>query len=146
MVSTRFTQCQTVIGNNLRLFSNSDVVRICYDTNYGTNLQYDRFRSTKEIITQYQKNKEDGITTVLTTQSLVIKSKWEHGMKSAAEIWSKSISKLPKNIYNCFIFYVSNSLANASNIQKWGKKTSYLCLHCNKNQTLGHVVAGCETR
>ena len=146
MVSTRFTQCQTVIGNNLRMFSNSDVVRICYDTNYGTNLQYNQFRSTKEIITQYRKNKEDGITTVLTAQSLVIKSKWEHGMKSAGKIWSKSISKLPKNIYNCSIFYVNNSLANASNIPKWGKKTSYLCLHCNKNQTLGHVVAGCETR
>ena len=28
---------------------------------------------------------------------------------------------------------------------KWGKTTSSLCLHCNKNQTLGPVVAGCET-
>ena len=61
-------------------------------------------------------------------------------MKSAAEISSKSISKLPKNIYNFSISYVNNSLANT-----WGKTTSSLCLHCNKNQTLGHVVAGCET-
>ena len=41
--------------------------------------------------------------------------------------------------------YISNFLANASNMHKWGKTTSPLCLHCNKNQTLGHVVAGCET-
>ena len=66
-------------------------------------------------------------------------------MKSAAEISSKSISKLPKNIYNFSISYVNNSLANTSNMHKWGKTTSSLCLHCNKNQTLGHVVAGCET-
>ena len=25
------------------------------------------------------------------------------------------------------------------------KQHQPLCLHCNKNQTLGHVVAGCET-
>ena len=66
-------------------------------------------------------------------------------MKSAAEIWSKSVSKLQKNIYNFSIRYVNNSLENVSNMHKWGKTTSSLCLHCNKNQTLGHVVAGCET-
>ena len=81
MVSTRFAQCQTVIRNNLRKSSNNDVVRIYYDTNWDTNLQYNQFKSTKEVITQCQKNKEDRITTVLTTQSFLIKSIWEHGMK-----------------------------------------------------------------
>ena len=66
-------------------------------------------------------------------------------MKSATKIWSKSVSKLAKIIYNFCICYVNNSLANASNMHKWGKTASPLCLHCNKNQTLGHVVAGCET-
>ena len=66
-------------------------------------------------------------------------------MESAAEIWSKSISKLPRNIYNFSIRYINNSLANASNMHKLGKTTSSLCLHCNKNQTLGHMVAGWET-
>ena len=145
MVSPRFTQCQTVIRNNLRKSSNNDVVRIYYATNCDTNLQYDQFKSTKEVVTQYQKTKENRIKIVLTTQSLVIKSIWEHGMESAAEIWSKSVSKLPKNIYNFSIRYVNNSLANASNMHKWGKTTFSLCLHCDENQTLGHVVVGCET-
>ena len=145
MVSNRFTQCQTVICNNLRKSWNNDVVKIYYDTNCDTNLQCDQFKSTKEVITQYRKNKEDRITTVLTTQCLVTKSIWDHRRKSAAETWSKSISKLPKNIYNFYIRYVNNSLANASNMHKWGKTPSLLCLRCNKNQTLGHVVAGCET-
>ena len=81
MVSTRFTQCQTAIRNNLRKSSNNDVVRIYYDTNWDTNLQYNQFKSTKEVITHNQKNKEDRITTVFTTQSFLIKSMWEHGMK-----------------------------------------------------------------
>ena len=85
MVSTRFTQRQTAIRNNLRKSSNNDVVRIYYDTNCDTNLQYDQFKSTKEVITQYRKDKEDRIRTVLITH-LVIKSLWERGMKSAAEI------------------------------------------------------------
>ena len=55
MVSTRFTQCQTVIRNNLPKSSNNDVVRTYYDTNCDTNLQYDQFKSTKKVITQYQK-------------------------------------------------------------------------------------------
>ena len=38
MVSTRFTQCQTAIRNNLRKTSNNDVVRIYYDTNCDTKL------------------------------------------------------------------------------------------------------------
>ena len=48
-----------------------------------------------------------------------------------------------KILYTTFLF--ATSLANASNKHKWGKTTSSLCLHCNKNQTLGHVVAGSET-
>ena len=72
----------------------------------------------KKLFPNIEKNKEDQITAALTTQSLVIKSIWEHGMKSAAEIWSKSISKLQKNIYNFSIRHVNNSLANASNMHK----------------------------
>ena len=53
MLSTRFTQCQTLILNFLRKYSNNDVVRIYYDTNCDTNLQYDQFKSTKEVINQY---------------------------------------------------------------------------------------------
>ena len=144
MISTRFAQCQTVIRNNLRKSTNSDVVELYHDTNCDTNLQYDQFKSTKEVINQYRKSKEERLTNVLTTQSLVIKSIWEHGMKSAAVVWSKSITKLPKNIYNFSIRYNNNTLENATNMHKWGKTASPLCLHCNKNQTLGHVIGGCK--
>ena len=53
MISTRFAQCQTVIRNNLRKSTNSDVVKIYHDTNCDTNLQYNQFKSTKELINQY---------------------------------------------------------------------------------------------
>ena len=37
MISTRFAQCQTIIRNNLRKSTNSDVVKIYHDTNCDTN-------------------------------------------------------------------------------------------------------------
>ena len=77
MVSTRLTQCQSVIPNNLRKSSNNDVVRSYYDTNCDSNFQCDQFKYTKEVITQYRKIKENRITNVLTRQSLVIKSIWD---------------------------------------------------------------------
>ena len=80
-----------------------------------------QFESTKEVITQYRKNKEDPITNVVKTQSLVIKSIWEHGMKSASQIWFKSVSKLPKNIYNFSIHYINNSLKSQTKMHKWAK-------------------------
>ena len=58
MVSPRFTQCQTVIRNNLRKSSNNDVVRIYYDTNCGSSLQYDKFKSTKEVLPNIEKTKK----------------------------------------------------------------------------------------
>ena len=87
-------------------------------TNCDTNLEWDQFTSTKEVINQYRKIKEERLTNVLTTESLVIKSIWKHGMKSAAVAWSKSSTKLPKNIYNFFIRYTNNTLAKATNMHK----------------------------
>ena len=144
LISTRFAQCQTVIRKNLRKSTSSDVIKIYHDTNCDTNLQYDQFKSTKEVINQYRKCKEERLTNVLTTLILVIKSIWERGMKSSAVAWSKSITKLPKNIYNFSIRYTNNTLANATNMHKWGKVVSPLCLHCNKIQILSHVIGGCK--
>ena len=66
-------------------------------------------------------------------------------MKSADEIWSKSISKLQKNIYNFSIRYVNNSLANASNTHKWGKTTSETTVVSNNKLYLLELTAGYET-
>ena len=132
MVSTRFTQCQTVIRNNLRKSSNNDVVRIYHNTNCDTNLQYDQIKFTKEVITRYRKNKEDRITTVLTTQSLVIKSIWEHGMKSAAEIVPDQFQSCRKK-FTTFLFATSITPCKCIQHAQMGQNNITLCLHCNKN-------------
>ena len=59
MVSTRFTQYQTVIRNNPRKSSNNDVVRVYYDTNCVTPT-YNTFNSNlpKKLLPNIEKTKK----------------------------------------------------------------------------------------
>ena len=98
----------------------------------------------REVIKNIRAGKEQCIGNELTTQALVVKSIWKHSNKASSVLWSKVIAQLPKNIYNFCIRYVNNTLANNTNLHKWGKAPSPLCSACNKPQTLGHVVAGCS--
>ena len=143
-VSGRFVQCQNTIRSCLKNSQNSDLRKIYEKTHTNTNLQYDQFNSTREVIKNIRAGKEQHIGNELTTQALVVKSIWKHSNKASSVLWSKVITQLPKNIYNFCIRYVNNTLANNTNLHKWGKAPSPLCSACNKPQTLGHVVAGCS--
>ena len=140
-VSSRFAQCQNTIRSCLKNSQNSDLRKIYEKTHTNTNLQYDQFNSTREVIKNIRAGKEQRIGNELTTKALVVKSIWKHSNKASSVLWSKVIAQLPKNIYNFCIRYVNNTLANNTNLHKWGKAPSPLCSACNKPQTLGHVVA-----
>ena len=60
---------------------NSDINKIYEVTHTATNLQYDKFKSTKEVIKSIRSEKEIRVTEKLTTQSLVVTSIWEQAMK-----------------------------------------------------------------
>ncbi len=59
-------------------------------------------------------------------------------------IWSKSQSKLPKNIFNFTVRYINNSLPTRKNLTKWGIMSTPDCSFCLNPETLLHVVAGCQ--
>ena len=143
-VSSQFTQCQNTIRSCLKNSQNSDLRKIYEKTHTNTNLQYDQFNSTREVIKNIRAGKEQLVGNELTTQALVVNSIWKHSNKASSVYWSKVITRLPKNIYNFCIRYVNNTIANNTNLHKWGKAPSPLCSTCNKPQTLGHVVAGCS--
>ena len=81
----------------------------------------------------------------LTTQSLVVKPMWEFVDGRFINQWSNVISHLPRNIFNFTIRYLNNTLANGTNAIKWGITNSSTCIFCDQQQTLGHVIGGCET-
>ena len=142
-VSSRFAQCQNTIRSCLKNSQYSDLRKIYENTHTNTNLQYDQFNSTRKAIKNIRAGKEQRIGNELTTQAPVVNSIWKHSNKASSIFWSKVITQLPKNIYNFCIRYVNNTLANNTNLHKWGKAPSPLCSACNKPQTYGHVVAGC---
>ena len=123
-VSSRFAQCQTgTIRSCLKNSQNSDLRNIYEKTHTNTNLQYDQFNSTREVIKNIRAGKEQRIGNELTTQALVVNSIWKHSNKGSSVLWSKVITQLPKYIYNFCIQYMNNTPANDTNLHKWGKGT-----------------------
>ena len=66
-------------------------------------------------------------------------------MKSLNSLWSSAQSKLPKNIFNFSIRYLSNTLANRVNLYKWKLSQSSDCSFCLCPESLLHVVSGCKS-
>ena len=70
--STKFIECQTVIRNALKSSPNLDIKNLWAETSYGTNLQYDQFQNTKQVLKSIQHDHEERINNTLLSQGLVI--------------------------------------------------------------------------
>ena len=69
---TKFIKCQTVIRNSLKSTPNFDIKVVWAETSYGTNLQYDQFQNTKQVLKSIQQDHEERINNTLLSQGLVI--------------------------------------------------------------------------
>lgn len=144
-VSSRFIQCQTTLRNCLKNSKNNDIRKIHKATTIGPKIKYVGLNSTRDVMKEIRSEKEQRVKQVLTTQSLVVKAIWEHSWKHSNIIWHSVLDRLPKNIYSFCLRYMNNTLANGSNILKWGKVESAKCKFCNNIQTLGHVIGSCKS-
>ena len=63
-------------------------------------------------------------------------------MKSLNSLWPSTQSKLPENIFNFSIRYLSNTLANRVNFYKWKLSQYSDCSLCLCLESLLHVVSG----
>ena len=142
--STRHTQCQVTFRNKLRKSINHNIREIHKSTS-NINIQYDQFNSTRDALKHISSSDVSCIMEKLTTQSLVVKSILEFVDGRFINQWSNVISHLPRNIFNFTIRYLSNTLANATTAMKWGISNSSTCIFCDQQQTLGHVIGGCES-
>ena len=59
-------------------------------------------------------------------------------------LWSVAQSKLPKNIFNFTVRYINSSLPTRKYLTRWGLASSPECSFCLRQETLLHVVAGCQ--
>ena len=138
-------QCQTTIRTTLKSSPNESINHLWKLTKNHTNIQYDQYSATKEVIKSFRDNQENKLTNQLTSQGSFFSSISKFSMPQVNTIWSTCQSKLPKNIFNFTVRYINNSLPNSRNLQKWGLTSSFECSFCLQAASLLHVVAGCSS-
>ena len=114
------------------------------ETSNYKNIQYDTYKNTKDVLSTIRKHHEDKLKHHLISQGSFFSNVIPYSTISLNSIWSAVQRKLPKNIFNFTIRYVSNTLPTRKNLHKWGISTSE-CAFCLSPESLLHVVAGCNT-
>ena len=130
--SVMFTQCQTVSRNALKNSPNDCIRNLWKSTCDNTNIQYDVYTSTKEVLKSFNSGQEDKLKNHLLLQGVTKFSL----STSLNNLWSKAQSSLPKGIYNFTIRYINNTLATRKNLTKWGIMSSSDCSLCLNPETL----------
>ena len=117
--SVKFTECQTIMRNALKSSPNLDIKSLWADTSYGTNLQYDQFQNTKQVLEAVQHDHEDRSKNTLLSQGLAISSILQFSCQKISSIWPTAQQNTPRNIFNFSIKYLNNTLLTGKNLCKW---------------------------
>ena len=142
--SVKFIQCQTVLRKVLKSSPNESINELWKSTSTHTNIQYDVYNSTKDVLKDFRSGHEDKLLNQLTCQGSFFSSVTKFSLSQLNKVWSTAQSKLPKNIYNFTIRYINNSLPTRKNLSKRGISSNPECSLCLRPETLLHVVAGCQ--
>ena len=70
----KFTQCQTIIRKKLSNAESEDTQLIYQLIREKSNINYDNFITSKNVIKDLRERQQEHITRDLTTQSLVVKA------------------------------------------------------------------------
>jgi len=143
--SIKFTQCQSVTRKTLKNSPNDSIKQLWKTTSTHTNLQYDVYKSTKEVTKDFHAIHEEKLQNQLLYQGSFFSSIVKLSLPKLNSIWSTVQSKLPKNIFNFTIRYINNTLPTRKNLAKWGLSPSSDCSLCLQPESLLHVVAGCNS-
>ena len=142
--STKLIQCYSVIRQRLKTSPNADIRAIYEDTSKGTNVQYDKFHSTRNVIKSIRKTKEDRVVQEQKSQGLTLSFLLTDVLSSTIKLWSITQSALPGNIFNFTVRYLNNSLPARKNMVTWSQSNDSSCSACSETETLLHIVGGCK--
>ena len=120
--SVKIIQCQTVLRNALKSSPNESIKELWKSTSNHTNIQYDVYKSTKEV-QKFHSGQEDKLQNQLLYQGSfffnVSKFSLTSSLTQFNTLWSAVQSKLPKSIFNFTIRYINSSLPTRKNLTKW---------------------------
>ena len=90
---------------------NSDIQSLRHDYDTFTDIQYDQYIHTQQVLKSIQSHHYHRITNDITSQGLVISSILKFASQSTAKLWSTVHQKMPKNIFSFTLKYLNNILA-----------------------------------
>ena len=129
---------------SIKTSPNDSIKELWKSTNVHTNIQYDNYNSTKNVLKKFHSDQEENLRENLTYQGSFFRNISKFSLSELNKIWSTSQSKLPKNIYNFTIRYINNTLPTKRNLRKWGISSNSDCSFCLNPESLLHIVAGCQ--
>ena len=80
------------------------------ETSYRTNLQYDQFQNTKQVLMSIQHDHQERINNTLLSQGLATSYIIKTSCQNLKGLWSSVQQNLPRNIFNFSVKYLSNTL------------------------------------
>ena len=111
------------------------------DSNIFTYIQYDQYRNAKQNLISFQTYHQHHIANELTSQGIVISSIFKYASKVSTNIWSNVQQKLPRNIFNFSLKYLTSTLATQKSLSKWSISQSSAWSFCLQSETLQPIVS-----
>ena len=94
--SIKFKQCQTVQRNALKNSPNDAIKKLWKLTNNHTNIHYDTYNSTKEVLKEFRSSQENKLQSQLICQGSFFSHATKFSLSQFNTLWSAAQSKLPK--------------------------------------------------
>ena len=101
--STMFIQCQTVLRNPLRTSPNKDIQALWKSTSSHTNIQYDTYRNTKDVLKAIQSDHEDRLKHHLIFQGSFFSNVIEKSL-SKSSLSGRQLKGTYPRVYSIFPF------------------------------------------
>ena len=86
--SVKFIQCQTVLRKVLKSSPNESINELWKSTSTHTNIQYDVYNSTKDVLKDFRSGHEDKLLNQLTCQGSFFSSVTKFSLSQLNKVWS----------------------------------------------------------
>ena len=86
--SAKFIECQTTLQNALKSSPNPDIRYLWQDSSQNTNVQYDQYKNTKQVLKAVQKQHQGRLEYQLTSQGVIISSITKFASPKVTSLWS----------------------------------------------------------
>ena len=93
--SKKLIQCKNVYRNRLKNSKHENTL-VIHEMTSDTDIQYDRFNSTREIVKSMRSDKQDKIKNKLTSQGFILSFLCYNALKQTLKLWPAVQSKMPK--------------------------------------------------